>query len=152
MYQDNAMEPREVFLELNKRGASFAEVEFSGGNDEGGPDSVTLLDESRTAIAQVENFYPKAIKDHEGNFVYEEGRDYWGRTYKRVKYGWENPKEEAETKFYDGLAKPIYDRWGSFAGDFHVSGTLMWDVKKRTSSISGSETVEEEMDYEEIQW
>lgn len=32
---------------------------------------------------------------------------------------------------YEKLSEPIYDKYGSFAGEFYVSGDLIYDVKKR---------------------
>ena len=46
------------------------------------------------------------------------------------------------------LAEPLYEKYGGFAGEFHVSGTLVYDVVGRTKKMSGYESVEHEEYFE----
>jgi hypothetical protein len=44
------------------------------------------------------------------------------------------------------VQQPIWDRYGSFAGDFSVYGVYVWDVVNGTSKFKGQET-----DYVDIE-
>jgi len=50
-------------------------------------------------------------------------------------------------QFHQGLAGPIWEQYGSFAGDFSVNGKLIWDLKTNTIIDEGSEEVREWKDY-----
>lgn len=49
-----------------------------------------------------------------------------------------------DDEFIEALEAPIYDEYGSFAGDFSVYGTLVWRVATRTVRMMG----EERSDYD----
>lgn len=118
-----------VWQLLAARGATKAVVEFSGGNDEGGTDSITLI----TPLADP-NLEPATI-----------GLVIWYGGYNGI----EPTNEDQELS---GLLQgPIDDEYGSFGGDFHVDGTLTWDriagtVKmEKTETVDSYETSEEEL-------
>jgi hypothetical protein len=52
----------------------------------------------------------------------------------------ERVDEEYNDEFHQVLCSPIYDKYGSFAGEFNVDGTLTWDVKAGTITDEGDET------------
>lgn len=41
----------------------------------------------------------------------------------------------------DSLEKPVWDKYGSFAGEFYAEGHVVWDVKERTVGMKGFEEV-----------
>jgi hypothetical protein len=49
--------------------------------------------------------------------------------------------EEYNDEFHQVLCSPIYDKYGSFDGDYSVNGTLIWDVKAGTITDEGDETI-----------
>ena len=53
-----------------------------------------------------------------------------------------------DAKIEEELGNPIYTRYGSFAGEFHVSGELIYDVDKKEVTWSN---VNQESTYEEYE-
>lgn len=102
----------EVFAALLSRGASRAVVEFSGGNDEGGPDSITLLD-GEEEIAKLQAWWS------DGDTVTEAGAE-----------------------LADALCDPIFEEHGTFAGDFDVTGEVIWDAETHTVQMIRDERSE----------
>lgn len=97
---------------FTKRGIVTAEVSFSGGNDSGGADDHT--------------FY-----DAEGNKL--DIRTHYHSTNRRLDDGkWHTvdltDAEKEDNNFLTLIDAPIYWKWGSFAGDFSVSGTMYYDI------------------------
>jgi hypothetical protein len=41
---------------------------------------------------------------------------------------------------HEQLSQPVWDKYGSFAGDFDVHGVVTWDVETGAISISGEES------------
>jgi hypothetical protein len=99
-----AFSREQVFEQLIARGATRAIVEFSGGNDEGGPDRVRLLG-AQGELPELT--ICASFKDP-------------------------TPEETADEALTEGLSQPIYDQYGTFAGDFEVTGELIWDLDNRT--------------------
>lgn len=109
MSEQQNMTRDEAFLTLEEMGAVKALVHFSGGNDEGGSDYIQIL-----------------LGDGEKKDIHE--------------YVWGDSKQTAEeTELAVALAEPVYGAYGSFAGDFSVSGVVEWDVAKREVKMSGEE-------------
>jgi hypothetical protein len=112
-------EPRmtrpEVFAELTSRGADRAVVMFSGGNDEGGPDSVTL---------------------------------YKGEEEVRTLSTWpcegDTTSAAADGDLADVLSDPVFEEYGTFAGDFDVTGEVIWEVESQAVQMIR----DERSDYE----
>ncbi len=104
---EQRMTRSQVFAELIARGVDAAVVEFSGGNDEGGADSITLYrgDEPTCALLA----WPEA--------------------------GGNASVDEADGRLGDALSHPIFEAYGSFAGDFDVTGEVVWDVERRTVAM-----------------
>jgi hypothetical protein len=124
-----------------KHNIAYIVGEFSGGNDEGGFDSVYLADsEKKEIIIKEEN-------KREFNFFVD----------KKNIYRFDNDKEKKISVFYtltnseknllDVLDDTLYstgalEEYGSFAGEFSVSGTVKLDVFDYTWNRDGQESVE----------
>jgi hypothetical protein len=113
---DNARMTRQhIFADLASRGADRAVLRFSGGNDEGGPDTITLY----------------------------KGEDRVGALSPSAYAGVDSTaSQKAEAALVAWLSQPIYDQYGGFDGDFDVYGELIWDVTERTVQIVGEERSE----------
>ena len=98
------MTKEQVFAELASRGADRAVVEFSGGNDEGGPDSITLH-HGETTLCTL-SAWPCAQDATDG--------------------------EAADVRLADALSAPVFDVYHTFAGDFDVTGEVIWNVEDAT--------------------
>jgi len=94
-----------VFDALKSRGADRAVVAFSGGGDEGGPDSITLF------IGE-EELSTLSLLGHNG----------------------ETSKDAVDTdeELVDALSEPIFDEYHGFAGDFDVMGEVVWEIDGNT--------------------
>jgi hypothetical protein len=104
----------EVFAEITRRGADRAVVEFSGGNDEGGPDSITLFKDD-APIATLSAW----LSEQDAT-----------------------PDQEAVARLVDALSDPVFEAYGTFAGDFDVTGEVIWDVGERTVQMIRDERSE----------
>ena len=116
---------------------------FSGGNDEGGFDNVYLADHEEKEIVIKEDF--------------DFRRDFRFFVNKKNIYTYENEKAKKISVFYtitnseknllDVLEDIIYstgalEEYGSFAGEFSVTGTVKLDVFNLTWERDGQESVE----------
>ena len=110
------MTRQQVFAALSSRGASRAVVEFSGGNDEGGPDAITLF-AGQDPLCTLPAWPP-------GGEV--------------------TATEKADAELADALSDPVFEQYGTFAGDFDVTGEVIWDVQERTVQMIR----DERSDYE----
>lgn len=61
---------------------------------------------------------------------------------------WRNENDD-EGRLITYLQDPLYDRWGSFAGEFSVYGTIEWNVTTRKVTLDGSESVEDYTSFTE---
>lgn len=130
------MTKKEVFEMLEKLNIAKVIVEFSGGGDEGGADSISAYNENNEVVE-----LPKFGKQRVSRFDHTQEK-------------WVYDRELTETeKMLEALEKPIEDKYGGFDGDFYVSGEVVWDVKKKKVLLSGKESVqhEESFDDEEIE-
>lgn len=116
---------------------------FSGGNDEGGFDNVYLANHEEKEIVIKEDF--------------DFRRDFRFFVNKKNIYTYENEKAKKISVFYtitnseknllDVLEDTIYstgalEEYGSFAGEFSVTGTVKLDVFNYTWERDGQESVE----------
>ena len=83
-------------------------VEFSGGNDEGGVDSIILIHEDGE-----ETDLPTWVEESK-----------WNPSTQR----YEKVELKEEEKLISALSEAIYNRYGSFSGEFSVSGKITYDV------------------------
>ncbi len=105
---DIAFSEAEVYEELARRGATRAVIEYSGGHDEGGADSITLYN-GDAEIGSVD--------------------ETWGEP---------SAQEATDNALAEALCEPIYARFGGFASENEVSGTLEWIVAERQWHGQGS--------------
>ena len=119
------MENAEVFERLRKMGVVRAVVEFSGGNDEGGAEDIVLYDAAGKRIGEVDGAPPGSRWDPEQKWFVEVPT---------------TAKRRAEADLAEALEAPVYEEFGTFAGDFSVGGRVTWDAQKRTVTMSGEES------------
>lgn len=101
---------------LRKRNAVKANAHYSGGNDEGGVDEIVLVLKDGTT----ETIHPQYAK--------------WDReTGKQIPL---TREEEAINDLFELLASPVYNEYGSFAGDFHCHGVVVYDVEENTVKMT----------------
>lgn len=106
-----------TFELLRKKGVVRAELEFSGGHDEGDVNSIMLFKEEGWEIENLVVWYC-------GGYGYEGGQ--WVPMSK--------PANEDE-ELSDLLQGPINERFGSWGGVDSTHGTLTWDVKAGTAKM-----------------
>jgi len=117
------MDKQKIFEMLKARKAHRAEVVFSGGNDEGGVESVTLFGPGRKMTE---------LKD-------------------LSKYNWETRQYECpddDSVLYRLLEKPVDDEYGSFAGEYYVSGKIVFRTKTKEIVMEGEEEVSRSESFE----
>lgn len=125
------LERRELWAELRRRNVAKVVVSFSGGGDEGGVDNISL-------------------QDAEGNEVGTLEEDYGGSTYDPKTGQWVpvNPPNP-DTALVEALVAPVYEKYGSFAGEFYVNGTVDYDVANEKVKMPYRESVETWEEHEE---
>jgi hypothetical protein len=109
------MSRERVFAAIASRHADRAVVAFSGGNDEGGPDSITLL-RGEDEIHSLSS-WPTGTR---------------------------SAQEQADDRLADALSAPVFEQYHTFAGDFDVTGEVIWDVATATVQM----IADERADYE----
>ena len=114
------MDTQEAMRVLKGRGVYEVVIPFEGGNDEGFTHDAELYDAAKQKIG--------AIKEFWRGYTYDPRT----RTSSRI-----DPSSEDEA-LYETLVQPINERYGSFAGEFHVQGDLVWDVARGTSEFRGT--------------
>jgi hypothetical protein len=136
MYNEPRLTKPEVLAELKNRGIAKVAIDFSGGNDEGGPESTVATRADGEAVALPE-------------------RAYVGFTLNRDTRQWEAAREFEGQAARDqalmvALEGPIHDHWGGFAGEFSVQGTLTWTTATGEAKLVYSESVQHYEDHEEV--
>lgn len=132
-----AHEKKKVFDRLAADGFTGVTCHFSGGNDDGGVDSYEFYTADRDGPIPVDD-HPAWTTAHAG-YVFD---DQTGRYVKS-----DDTELNALAEFRDLVERPIYEQFYTFAGDFYVNGTLVWDVTNRTVEMQGEEQV-----YEDRHW
>lgn len=113
--------------------AATVEISFSGGNDEGGPDNMRVLDEQGRQIGTLSEYeeHPWEVfeLDADGAPVIEKVEtDLYPYEYEREKIAERN----AGSRYAEAaanLTSPIDACYGSFAGSPYITGTLSWDLR-----------------------
>ena len=115
---------KEVFAEMQRRGIQEARVHFSGGNDSGSVEHIDLLmdNDECVQVDEVPMYYESWCNGVTTYYRYGKGKGYEPREEREVYV------PTAEEKFLDTLTRPVYDRYGSFAGEYDVSGMVVWTV------------------------
>ena len=118
---------RELLTLLEAKGVKLLAAEYSGGNDEGGVQQLTL--------------YSTIERDSDG-FANVEPRH--GETWAEIPYDgdWNDP-------LHQGCDRILSTKYGSWAGDYSAWGFLYIDVEKRRCWMDGSETVEQAVDIDD---
>jgi hypothetical protein len=130
----------DVYEAVRALGAARVEASFSGGNDEGGYDGVSFFGADGARL-ELGDFNPWREVSHKG-------RDEWDQTAGR--YVKVPPKPETErTLVADTLEKVLDDRYGSFAGEFYVRGTVTIDAAARKTVLQGETETPSSEDFEE---
>lgn len=132
----NAMTKAAVLAVLMERGITRVEVEYSGGNDEGGVDSISFY-KGEDEIVVPEPRRPNG-------FIYEASSGKWVQETKGF-----TPEELREGAFFEGLEAPIYAKYDSFAGEFYANGKVIWDVAAGTCKMEGYEEEPQGTNFEE---
>jgi hypothetical protein len=133
------MSTRDAMAALRKQGFVTAIVHFSGGNDEGGADGFVGV---KADGEQVRIDGSDARQDQE----YDPVSQTWKST-GWVVHSWgqdrsyttrpATPEEIEHARICEVLEGPIYDQYGSFAGEFYVDGTCTWDVATGKAEMHG---------------
>lgn len=131
---------------LQGLGVAKVVIEFSGGNDEGGADSISYFDADGNDVEGVRNpnTYPLQEWDAARRTYVNKGwqTSEWDPAERKSSTRLATADEIALAKVNEVLEHPIYDRFGTFAGDFSVYGTLTWDVAAGTHTMTGQESHE----------
>jgi hypothetical protein len=112
---------------LRDRGFIGAEVEFAGGHDEGGVDAIYGISADGARVEIIP--HPATSWEHG-----EDGT--WGEVPKE-----RTQKQIDEDVLHETLGLPVYERYSTFAGEFYVTGKVIWDVKADTVVMEGSEEI-----------
>jgi hypothetical protein len=119
-----AMTKQEAMGKLRERGATRAVVEFSGGNDQGGADRICLYN-GEEEICEIQEHYP--------HYHFDQEKKEWIKV--------PLPEDEyAEAELCEALTRPVYQTYGTFAGDFDVDGKVVWDVESDEVWMKGEES------------
>ena len=140
MEKQKIMSAQEVFDELEKRGVKQAQVHFEGGNDSGSVEYIQLHmpDDTTIELPVPYTFYQ-----------YSNGNMTQMRSVPTADGSWESVPyvPMPDDALADGLMAPVDDRYGSFAGDYSVSGNVMWYVAERRATF---EVTESSYEYREF--
>jgi hypothetical protein len=136
----NPIDKNRTFKLMQDRNLAKVYVHFSGGNDEGGADGYHAWDAAgNEATLPVQNYYPW----NDGTVRYQDAES--GEWVERPA----TDEEKAVAEFIDHLEAPIYARYGSFAGEFSVSGEVQWDAMARTCHVDANE---QSGHYDDVSW
>jgi hypothetical protein len=130
---DPKLDKKRTFALLRKKGAYKAELEFSGGHDEGGVEQITLFIKT-----EGEDVLQDHIVWYCGGYGYDNKTGKWQPMSKP-----QNDDEELS----DLLQGPIDETFGSWASVESTSGVLTWDVEAGTVKLNYSQ--DEPRDHEE---
>lgn len=97
---------------LIERDATAVMARFSGGNDEGGLDEVTLTLADGTTV--------DIMQHYDTNHQMVDGR--WVMIKKLL-----TPADHADNLLYDIVGEPVFAEYGSFAGEYSTSGVVGFD-------------------------
>jgi len=121
------LEKTRTFELLRKKGAATAVLEFNGGHDEGGVESILLFDAAGELVCDLEVWY----------CGYSNGD--WIPISKPANEGQE---------LSDLLQGPVDQTFGSWGSVASTSGICTWDVEAGTATLSY--TQDEPAEYEEV--
>ena len=115
--------PGQALEMLKAVGVSRVNLRFYGGHDSGDGEEVTVEIDDPGITFQ----YDELFGDHDIGYTKEDHER-------------EHSFSRSVIRLKDALADPIWSKYGSFAGDFSVSGNLVYDCVKSTVELSGEES------------
>lgn len=118
MLGDVRIDKEGTMRKLREKGITRVELSFSGGNDEG----ECWIDQVLGTDGQV--------LDQDAVLG---SRVYVGYTFRNGQWveAQEFSDEQKEINdLHDQLTAPVYNKYGSFAGEFEAHGSVTWDVEK----------------------
>ena len=151
----NANILKEVFKKMVEQNVYMIEVPFSGGGDCGGFDgNINYYDNKEKEIKiDFSKLKPIGHIEHYKPLIYKKETPKKGKKVpvQIFEYSWTNYNEINITE--DWLITKFYEfgflnEWGSFAGDFHVNGTVKIWPKTGKYQMPYQQSVEEYEDYE----
>ena len=151
----NANILKEVFKKMVEQNVHMIEVPFSGGGDCGGFDgNINYYDNKEKEIKiDFNKLKPIGHIEHYKPLIYKKETPKKGKKVpvQIFEYSWTNYNEINITE--DWLITKFYEfgflnEWGSFAGDFHVNGTVKIWPKTGKYQMPYQQSVEEYEDYE----
>ncbi|RDJ34923.1 MAG: hypothetical protein DWQ19_08800 [Crenarchaeota archaeon] len=128
-----------LFTELRFRGIERVEVEFCGGGDEGGVESIKCF----LRGGEVKELSEPCFNTHynpDGSQEYY----WWNKENKEVPFV---PTLDDELAY--ALSAPVYNKYHTFAGEYYVNGKVIFDIEAETIKIEGKESVETWEGFEE---
>lgn len=108
-----------------------AEIHFSGGNDQGCVDKITLWDDNGEEH-DLDPWYPSYYTME----TTAEPQPPYGH---HLKYIPDKTPQVNKEKLAHLLQRPVEDEYESFAGDFYVDGTVTWDARSQTITMEKEE-------------
>jgi hypothetical protein len=150
---DWTFDKQAAFDGMTKRGINRIEMQFSGGNDEGGIDytKATDLEGNEIVIEDtpwVSSFYENQTVTEGVWFPsYSEGGNLENQKFV--------PLSELDADLVDNInfrtniESLIYSKYYTFAGEYYVEGTAILDVSENLAKITGSESHSTWSDIEE---
>ena len=151
----NANVLKDIFKKMVEQNVHMIEVPFSGGGDCGGFDgNINYYDNKEKEIKiDFNKLKPIGHIEHYKPLIYKKETPKKGKKVpvQIFEYSWTNYNEINITE--DWLITKFYEfgflnEWGSFAGDFHVNGTVKIWPKTGKYQMPYQQSVEEYEDYE----
>ena len=142
-----------AFDGMNYRGINRIEMNFSGGNDEGGIDYVKATDLEGNVIDIPDTPWVSSCYENqtvtEGVWLshHAEGADFQNQKFV--------PLSDLDAEVLDNInfrrsyENIIYGKYYTFAGDYYVEGTAILDVSENVAKITAQESVQEWSEVEE---
>jgi hypothetical protein len=59
-----------------------------------------------------------------------------------IPYSYGVVEKTPEEQLADLLGRPVYDQYSTFAGEFYVTGQVVWNLAEKTVKMTGQESVE----------
>lgn len=126
---------------FRQHNVKYIKAEFSGGNDQGGIDSVSLYDGFDSEIENLPKVVVKDIKQFRFRTEYNDKTEIYLKEDYKTNITLPTDLEEFI------ISAGCLDEYGSFAGEFSVHGTITMDLMQRTWDIQGEQTYES---YDEV--
>lgn len=142
-----------AFDGMTKRGINRIEMNFSGGNDEGGIDQIQATDLEGNEIVIEDT--PWVASSYENQTVtkgvwlphHAHGGDFQNQKF--VPLSDLDAEVLDNINFRSSVESIIYGKYYTFAGDYYVEGTAILDISENLAKVTAHESVREWFDIEE---